>query len=81
MLTTSSSEASPAAAVRHSSAPSKRQCAGSPPLAERTLPLQGSSSISKQPDRSPRQPLLQAYSLRQAPSASSACPASTVERL
>ena len=39
--------------------------------------LLASFSPSKQPGRSPRQPLLQAYRLRQVASASSACPAST----
>ena len=39
--------------------------------------LLGSSSVAKQPGRSPRQPLLQAYRLRQVTSASPACPAST----
>ena len=87
-MITSSSEAPPARALQLRSALSRMQWEGQPcphgcqagwtcRLAATTLP-RGTSSLTKQPGRSPRQPLLQAYRLRQVMSASSGCPAGTV---
>ena len=78
---TSSSEASPAAAVQPRSRPSSEQYRGQPsPSFLHSAPLV-SSSTSVQPGRSPAQPSLQANRLRQINSASSACPASTQKDL
>ena len=82
--TTSSSEAPPARALQLRSRLSRMQWEGQPcthgcQAVSMWLPL-GRSSLSKQPGRSPRQPLLQAYRLRQVISASSGCPAGTEGR-